>query len=89
MTNPCGCSGPRGKVLDSRLCEGYRRRRYECPTCHARWTTAEVVSAGPGVRFATHPGHTNADAMVDQLVADRLKRLRKEIIAAVTRVLTP
>ena len=37
----CSC-GRLGDVKDSRLCDGYRNRRYICD-CGNRWTTVEVV----------------------------------------------
>lgn len=41
----CTCKN-RPVCLDSRVVPEYRRRRYECPGCGARWTTVEMVLEG-------------------------------------------
>lgn len=40
----CPSCGQQGACTDSRMVEGYVRRRYHCkdPACGAAWTTAEV-----------------------------------------------
>ena len=44
MTTHCRkCDGIRSRVTDSRPYEGVTRRRRECKSCHARWTTYELT----------------------------------------------
>lgn len=42
----CQCQG-RIKESRKRPHWGYRRRRYECPTCRRRWTTYELRGVKP------------------------------------------
>jgi hypothetical protein len=50
MTGAPECTHPNAKCMDSRRRAEFRWRRYHCPDCGERWTTAEVrINAkGPG-----------------------------------------
>ena len=36
------CGKTNSKIIDTRMENGYRKRRWECLCCGARWSTAEV-----------------------------------------------
>lgn len=37
----CPACGVRGRIVESRLGHGYRKRRRQCPTCAVTWTSYE------------------------------------------------
>lgn len=74
MNYPCYCALPLVSCIDSRLVGGYRRRRYECDRCGARWTTAEIFVA------KAVPGRNMTRRMIDEALAHRAdSQLRHEL----------
>lgn len=43
----CDCD-TRRRCVDSRQKDGYRWRRYECPSCSKRWSSVEIVLGDVG-----------------------------------------
>jgi hypothetical protein len=48
--NVCRC-GSTGGVLETRDCDGARRRRFSCSSCGERWSTVEM-RIPEGIQFA-------------------------------------
>jgi len=63
--NNCQCQHLNSRCVDSRMREGYRRRRYKCDACGQKFSTVEVRVDDLGPR--TNRYANALDALIDDL----------------------